>query len=171
MTNEPRSRSRRFVRRSAALAASLLVTGVGHVLIGRWKRGACLASALMLLAFSLPLTRWPGLVAFVLLFLTIQLDVLLAAMAPRPKGARLMVLLGAFVGALLVARFGMRAYYLEAFRIPSGSVAPTLQLGTSSSSQSIGPCHDAATSSTRPQTRRTSTSPNASWLSRATAWS
>lgn len=129
MTNEPLSRSRRLARRAAALAASLLATGVGHVLIGRWKRGACLSGALMLLAFSLPLTRLPGLVAFVLLFLAIQLDVSIAPMAPRPKGARLIVLLGIFVGALLVWRFGMRAYYLEAFRLPSGSMAPTLQPG------------------------------------------
>lgn len=52
---------------------------------------------------------------------------LLTPVAPRPKGARLAVVLTVFVGALLVSRFGMHAYYLEAFRLPSGSMAPNLQ--------------------------------------------
>src|SRR5215471_8294660 len=116
-------------RRGAAFVISLFILGGGHILLGRWRRGAIIVAGFCLPFLLLPWTRTIGLFAAIAIFIGGRLDVLFVRPGPRPSVARLV--LGCLALAILPAAFVVlfRVYYLEGFTIPSGGDAPTLVLG------------------------------------------
>lgn len=116
-------------RRIAGFALSLFVPSSGHVLLGRPRRGLVLVATALVLILSVPWTRAVGTFGALLVYLAIPVDVLVVRPGPRPAGWRLAAML---LGCLVVPvglRVGVRGYYLEAFKIPSSGMAPTLLPG------------------------------------------
>ena len=127
-TDEFRRPSRMIGRRIAGFVLSLFITGSGHALLGRWRRGLVLVGTALVLILSIPWTRSVGAFGAVGVYLAIPFDVLVIRPGPQPAGRRLAALLG-FLAVPLVLRFGVRGHYLEAFKIPSSGMAPTLVPG------------------------------------------
>lgn len=124
-------------RRLGAVVAGLLMTGAGQFVLGNARRGwtyvgLSLASSLVMAAAAFVS---PTLMATVMLwsfalFLFSLFDVAIARPAAiYPPGRALAAIL---IGVFLVTRihpFVIRAFVIEAFRIPSGSMNPTLLSG------------------------------------------
>ncbi len=116
-------------RRIAGFVLSFFVTGSGHALVGRWRRGLVLVATALVLILSVPWTGAVGTFGAMLVYLAIPFDVLFIQPGPRPARGRLAMTLLGLLAVPLFLRFGVRGYYLEAFRIPSSGMAPTLVPG------------------------------------------
>jgi signal peptidase I len=108
-----------------------LTPGSGHVLLGRWKRGAAWLGAMLLLQASLPLTGLPGIVLMLGTILGAAVEV--ARLPPRESGVPRVgwALLGLLCFWTLSSTLATtsRAAVAEPFRVPSGSMQPTLLIG------------------------------------------
>jgi len=113
-------------RRLGGFVLSFFVTGGGHALLGRGRRGLVLVATVLVLILSIPWTRAVGTFGAVLVYFAIPVDVLIIRPGPRPARGRLAATLVGLLAVPLVLRFGVRGYYLEGFRIPSSGMAPTL---------------------------------------------
>jgi signal peptidase I len=131
-------------RAVAAVLAFFLPPGVGHAYVGLPRRGAAWLglSALVVLGVS-ALTPAIGALlgnglAYVLLLAALAfpwlgpfIDVLTlrrARFGPTRTAALLALLVGGLVVSVL-ARFAARVFFIEAFKIPAGSMMPTLLVG------------------------------------------
>jgi signal peptidase I len=132
MTEKPPSRA------VAELLAVVAPPGVAHAYLGMPVRGAvwlggalAIAIAAMALAPSLGLGPWAVLGAMAVLWLGVILDI--AFVPSRRFGkASAGAIAGLAVGdlvAFVVLAVGLRVFVLEAFKIPAGSMAPTLLVG------------------------------------------
>ena len=117
-------------RRSLAVLFSL-TPGCGHVLLGRWRRGAVWLGALLLLQASLPLTGFPGLLLLLGTILGAVVEV--RRLPPREGGVPAVgwVLLGLLCFWTVAGTVGSvaRAALAEPFHVPSSSMQPTLFIG------------------------------------------
>jgi signal peptidase I len=123
-------------RRASAVALSLLcIAGLGHFVLGRWKRGALWFAALLVAFYSallgIGVVGMVGLVLPPLVWLGAAVDVARVRADERelPGFGSVFVgwvvlWIGCIVLALLIRGFGM-----EAFKMPSGSMLPTLTFG------------------------------------------
>jgi signal peptidase I len=126
------------MRRKVALVASLFIAPVGPLMLGHYARAAT-SYGLDLLAFALIVAGVLGdvrglVVAALLLILLVRVAVLVGV-ARRPPAAAVPTRrqVAALIVALMVAdtiiAHGVRGHLLEAFKIPAGSMIPTLQVG------------------------------------------
>ncbi len=129
-------------KRAPAVAAllSIVVPGLGHIYGGRTRRGLAWFAGLIAIGLALHgmlRVRGPGFLLGLILVAThlSALRLLVAADAawqvrrapgPRPSlGATALAGLALF-GVGLGYEFALRRWFLEAFKIPSGSMVPTL---------------------------------------------
>ncbi len=115
--------------RALAFAVSLVLVGGGHVLHGRWRRGAVLVAILCAGILSVPWTHNIGLFGSLVLYLAIAGELFFIRPGRRPEVLALAAAAGGLVVLLLGLRFVLITYYMQAFRIPSGGMAPTLVPG------------------------------------------
>jgi len=129
-------------RRWVAALLTLLATGLGHVYCGRIARGLAWALSLPLawLAFELLLERAPvhgatmGAMAglFVASLFAAMRDAARTAVLPTARRSAVVIVVAAGVLLFGFARgvtFAMRQWVMEAFSIPSASMAPSLMVG------------------------------------------
>ncbi len=110
--------------RILAVLLSLFFPGAGHGLRGYWLRGAACAGAALLVTLLLPWGGWWALGAGLIVRLVTMVDS--ARGAPRPfDWMSLGIGLGLGMGCLLMPRM----LWVEGFKIPSGAMIPTLQVG------------------------------------------
>jgi signal peptidase I len=117
-------------RRAFAVVLALAVPGAGHAVLGRWRRGIGWAAADVALLALLP--RLP--IATALLGVGLRIAsaidaglVRAPAIVPRWRDA-IGLALAFLLGGMGVKLFA-RDVYCEAFKIPAGSMIPTLQVG------------------------------------------
>jgi signal peptidase I len=117
------------MRRAAAILLNLIMwPGVGHYILGRFGRGNVWAAIGVLSILLVPLHPF-ALIGALLARVVPALDA--AIVAPR-EIASPWSLVGRVLGAtavLFALTFSLRIFYLEAFRIPSGAMSPTVQIG------------------------------------------
>ena len=115
--------------RAVAVVINLLLwPGFGHYAIGRFTRGHVWAGLALLCVFLAPLSVWLPLVGFLPVRLVAAIDAGVVKTQPIPRKGRLGLILGG-VGAVVLLLAFSRVYYLEAFKIPSGSMIPALEIG------------------------------------------
>jgi signal peptidase I len=101
--------------------------GWGHYALGRFVRGHMWAGLTLLCMLLIPLH--PALaLAFLVLRVPAAIDAGIIQAHPVPSSGRVGRVLSG-VAVLIVALILTRTYYLEAFKIPSGSQIPTLEIG------------------------------------------
>jgi signal peptidase I len=123
------TRPRRDGRGVVGFFLSFVVIGGGHVIVGRWRRGAVLVAGVLLIFLSIPWTRAVGMFGALALYLFIPFDLkFIAYRQRRDWGRDLAVVAGLFV-LLLTFRNVVRHFYVEAFKIPVAGMAPTLVPG------------------------------------------
>ncbi len=109
---------------------SLVFPGAGHFAIGRPWRGVAwwsvAAASLLLLPFVVWMPLW-----FSMLLVRVASAVEVAVLKDvRPvRWARIIGMWALVVAATFAFTRVVRAYYLEAYTIPAGSMVPTLQIG------------------------------------------
>jgi signal peptidase I len=132
-----------MVRRVVAFFLSLFAVGVGQIFLGRTRRGlywfAFGVLGAPLVALVAPAASRAGFfgVAFAALFVTLLARPLSAvdavAITPKPDVHPRGLMIGAaFIASLLlvvVSALVTRIFLLEAFKIPSGSMTPTVVVG------------------------------------------
>ncbi|HEX5753180.1 MAG TPA: signal peptidase I [Archangium sp.] len=105
--------------------------GAGHVLLGRWWRGAVWLGVLLGMQALLPLLGFPGFVLMLGVFVGAAVDA--ARLPPRARGVPKVgwVLLGlvCFWTVSGVVGLTTRRMLAEPFRVPSASMQPTLYIG------------------------------------------
>jgi signal peptidase I len=126
-----------------AVVLSLICPGLGHAYARRWLRALAWVSLIFVASLVVAVSlhagrRSAGIVFFVLVFdqvfvrlgTTIDVAVLLRHhKGPRAPFAQLIVA-WVVVGGIFVANsLGLRMFVVEAFKIPSGSMIPTLLVG------------------------------------------
>ena len=118
------------LRRVLAVVLSIC-PGAGHAVLGEWKRGVAWLGALLLMQASIPLLGLPGFVLTLGVFVGAAVDV--ARLPPRAEGPPRVgwVLLGlvCFWSASGVVASVTRRWLAEPFRLPSGSMQPSLYIG------------------------------------------
>jgi signal peptidase I len=127
-------------RRVCAVILSLVIPGGGHFPLGRWRRGmlwfAAASAGVTLLVIGLN-AGVPLMATLCLATLGIfgirafaAVDAARVAVRGTIPGWGIVVLACAALGALsTVNRWMVRRYAIEAFKIPAGSMIPTLQVG------------------------------------------
>jgi signal peptidase I len=109
-----------------AALLSLLLPGLGHIVRGRTVRALCWFAAhavSWLLVFFLPIV---GVFAFMGLRLVAAIDALVVEKGDATdRGWKALSMIGAFLAMWV----GLRVAVVEAFKIPSGGMIPTLQVG------------------------------------------
>lgn len=118
-------------RRICGVLLSLVLPGSGHVLLGKWKRAIpWYLSYALALALS-PFSIWPMFAWLVVIRIGAAIDVGLRASDGNAM-PRWQWVFGGWI-ALIVATqtlsWTCRVFYLEAFKIPAESMAPTLLVG------------------------------------------
>lgn len=122
----------RGLRLVAVLVNLLICPGVGHFVLGRFARGSFWIGLTLACALVVPLAdpliplTLAGLLAPRVLS---AVDALIVRFFASPSGNQLVLgILVSLAGVGLVL-FVARTYYLEAFRIPSTGMSPTLAIG------------------------------------------
>jgi signal peptidase I len=116
-------------RRVMALVAGFFAPGAGHVVRGRPVRGAVWCGGILTGLLLTPVVPFIPIPLVVVYFGAI-VDVFLISEGPlliRPQRALWVV--GGLVIGFVTLFLTVRAYYVEGFLIPSGGMAPTLQIG------------------------------------------
>jgi signal peptidase I len=113
----------------AVLFNFFLVPGVGHIALGRWKRGLP-----WMIAFALsPAGALVHPIACLVLFLAPRIGSAVEAgfleERRQPAPTQLLAIYGGGLAAAAVWVSLMRVFVVEAFRIPSGAMIPTLEIG------------------------------------------
>jgi signal peptidase I len=119
------------VRRVVGAILSIFLPGAGHPAVGRPWRGLTWLAASLALFASIPATGLPGLGAFVLIRFAAAADVLLlreANLRPAPFTQAFAAAL-ALLGVAVLARGAIVGSFYENYRIPAGSMGPTLRTG------------------------------------------
>ncbi|MFY2559791.1 signal peptidase I [Corallococcus terminator] len=115
----------------ATLLTLVASPGVGHVLVGRWPRGALWVGAMMVLNSSLPFVGFAGVVTVLALLMAAVVDVVRVAppvSGVPPRWRALLLVAGVwFLSSVAVA--GIRASVAKSWRIPSGGMDPSLLQG------------------------------------------
>jgi len=115
----------------AVLLNLLLFPGTGHLVIGRWQRGLpwLVVSFLCPLVALIPAHPFVlfGLIAVLKLGSVIEVGLLEAGERPPPLKV-LAIAGGALIGGILWASLA-KGLVVEAFKIPSGAMIPTLEIG------------------------------------------
>jgi signal peptidase I len=117
------------MRRVAAILVNLVLwAGLGHYILGRFARGNLWAGLAVLSILLVPLH--PVVAASVLL-VRVLAAIDAGIVAPREMpGAGPLVVRGLGASAAIIAlSIAIRLFYIEAFRIPSGAMSPTVQIG------------------------------------------
>ena len=112
----------------AALINLIVCPGAGHVAIGRWRRGI---PWLVLQLASAPLGLvHPVALMVAMLGARVGAAVEVSLLRAEPTGW-LHGVLSFGGGVMVMVAFSMtsRAYVIEAFKIPSGAMIPTLEIG------------------------------------------
>jgi signal peptidase I len=121
----------------AALASLLVATGAGHVAIGHTRRGLIwfiaeligVVVAMLGTLINIHLL-WVAAAWLLALRVTALFDVLGRPAAPSlPRWGRVVLIWIALIAGNQLVSFAMRAFVIEAFKIPSGAMIPTLQIG------------------------------------------
>ncbi len=117
-------------RKIAAVIMSLIVTGAGHVYRGRHVRGLAWFGALAVLFLTL---RWTGPLGFAAAwgahFVAVPADAALCRRGEPLSNGRQIGLVIAMLATMITTALLVRLYLVEAYKIPSGSMCPTLQIG------------------------------------------
>jgi signal peptidase I len=122
----PRPSSRRVV----AVVLSLVLPGAGHVVLGRGRRAAIPVALLLALLVSIPWTGALGLLGALVALVGVALDALvIRPSVERPAGLRVALILGALILGLAGFRTALRAWWLDSYRVPAASMAPTMWPG------------------------------------------
>jgi signal peptidase I len=128
-TSDDAPASQRRPRVFGVLASLLLWPGVGHFFVGRFLAGVLWAGAPI--AFIATALIHPALVllGIVGMRLLAALDVGLRPVRSTPEGGRVVAgVLGVLVAVAILLGL-VRAHFLEGFKIPTASMAPTLLAG------------------------------------------
>ncbi len=117
-------------RRIGGVLASFVVPGAGHLAIGRSWRGVAWFAVGFAAFLLLPVVVWmPSLFSIWLVRIASAVEVwVLRETRPVPWSKIAARWFGALVAMVLLSQL-VRVYYLEAFKIPSGAMLPTLQIG------------------------------------------
>lgn len=115
-------------RRAFAIVAALLCPGAGHVTLGRPRRGLVAFALVWLAVLGVGLSLYALGTALVLSFGQMVDAALLRPARLRAWRFNVVVLLGGLV-LHNGAQFAVRRFYVESFKIPSGSMIPTLLPG------------------------------------------
>lgn len=116
-------------RRLVAILAFVLGPGAGHFLLGRGRRGAVLAGTLVAMIALAPWLPFASL-AGVVMWLVILVDTFRVKPAdPLPPWRAVLWRSLLCASALITIGVFARGSYLEAFKIPSAGMSPTLAIG------------------------------------------
>jgi signal peptidase I len=118
-------------RRLLAAALSMLVIGGGHASLGRLWRGAAWfgAAALAVALMSVVPQAFFAVIAIYVLALVDAVVVPVSRDRALPGSSAVAMYMAYFVGALVAYRLVVMQVLLEAYRIPAGSMQPTLRTG------------------------------------------
>ncbi len=113
----------------AVLFNLILIPGVGQIAIGRWRRALPWLAAMMLAPVAALLHPWAAIGLFLgsKLGSAIEVGLLEVRATPTPMKA-----LATYAGGLVAAIAWislMQTFVVEAFKIPSGAMIPTLEIG------------------------------------------
>ncbi|HKA87696.1 MAG TPA: signal peptidase I [Haliangiales bacterium] len=114
------------MRSLAAIVLSLTTPGACHAFLGRPHRGAVFLGAILAALLTVPWTRVAGLAAALVLYVAAQVDA--AFLFHRAEGNSSSSW-AIFLGVGLISVVSIRVFYYEAFKIPSGGMIPTLEIG------------------------------------------
>jgi len=116
---------------AGAIASLLLGPGFGHLLVGRWRRAALWWSTLLVALALAPQALWPLLGWVVLTRIGDLVDIWLLRVESHELPSWGIAI--AVVCGLLAVSFGInkgvKKFYVEAFKIPSAAMLPTLKVG------------------------------------------
>jgi signal peptidase I len=112
------------VRRLLYALASLAVPGLGQAIAGRRRAAYAWLATVIVAAAACALSPWVVL-ALVPLYLGAAVDA--ARVAPPPRGSAVDIV--AMVVVPIAAATALRAFVVEAFRAPSSSMCPTVDIG------------------------------------------
>jgi len=115
------------MKRALAVGLSLIVPGGGQIYRGHTRRGLLVWAGMFIVIVSIPWTRIAGCVAAFVLYLISLVDAAVVDERPAPRWLLYVPLL--ILAAYLIVNIGVRGYLVEAFKIPSASMLPTLQIG------------------------------------------
>ena len=117
------------MRTIAVLFNLLLVPGVGHIAIGRWRRGLPWLIAVLLTMPSAFLHPAAVLVLVVVPRVASAIEVGLLERRSQPTPLQALAVYGGGLFAAAVWFSLMQTFVVEAWKIPSGAMIPTLQIG------------------------------------------
>jgi signal peptidase I len=119
------------MRRAISVLASLLLPGFGHYTLGRWKRGALWLAVGVLPFLLLVVSGYVGAVAFALSRIAAAIDAAIVEMGERRPdfGPSIGVFFALSIALRIVVGVPVRHFVVEAFKIPSGGMIPTLLIG------------------------------------------
>ena len=119
------------MRVAAVILNLLLIPGTGQVVIGRWKRGVPWAAATLVAPLVALSPANPLILIGLVIALKLGSAVEVAFLAPswQPPPLKILAIAGGtLVGGIVWAAL-VQAVVVEAFKIPSGGMIPTLQIG------------------------------------------
>lgn len=118
---------------------SLFAPGIGHGMVGQARRGAVWVAVLLVVWCGATVAAlWRPAALLVGLIATVVITALCAIDASRVRRERIQPKGWLLLGALVLLTFGalpivlaavLRLYVVEAFKIPSGGMCPTFQVG------------------------------------------
>lgn len=116
-------------RRLVAAVVSLFLPGAGHFVLGRLRRGCVFPAAIAVAILSIPITNVAGVLALPAVWLAAEIDVWLVRRVERRPAGEVVVQVGVLLGALIAFKFTVQRAYVEAYKIPSGGMIPTMLPG------------------------------------------